>query len=458
MQELLGPTRQNYIADIVENTAEANQQQSGRLAFPGDTLGDPIRQDKQIVADETTPSGDTQQPSTAVPTSQPNPAVAVASALQPFKRDANLIGVGVGNVTPFGQTPAGAAVGTGIDSTLSTSTTFKGLQDKYLNELIKREQDYKTQLDDSLSDLKKLEEELPDRQNIKDRIKKQTSLGMAQAFFQAAAGESPNFITALSQGLGGAAGVLNKMTGQEQKELYQHALNEFQREKERANTLYQRQKDVTDKITAARQFEQTLRTANRTAAINLRKMQQEDYYKALQLKVDIDKANQTELREQAGLAIEQYNAFRDDVRNATTDRESVKNNVTKPDAVLYASPDQILLKADIDNNYAQQYVRGAQIDVNRALNKLIKELATNYKNVPASVTDTRQRLAQARAVLDKTLQDDARIGDLQVIAEYGNILNTIALSDDPNAALKAFYQSPQGSFLDPNSLGSKLAP
>jgi predicted nucleic acid-binding Zn-ribbon protein len=281
---------------------------------------------------------------------------------------------------------------------------------------------------------------------------------MAQAFFQAAAGESPNFITALSQGLGGAAGVLNKMTGQEQKELYQHALNEFQREKERANTLYQRQKDVTDKITAARQFEQTLRTANRTAAINLRKMQQEDYYKALQLKVDIDKANQTELREQAGLAIEQYNAFRDDVRNATTDRESVKNNVTKPDAVLYASPDQILLKADIDNNYAQQYVRGAQIDVNRALNKLIKELATNYKNVPASVTDTRQRLAQARAVLDKTLQDDARIGDLQVIAEYGNILNTIALSDDPNAALKAFYQSPQGSFLDPNSLGSKLAP
>ena len=145
MQELLGPTRQNYIADIVENTAEANQQQSGRLAFPGDTLGDPIRHD-------------TQQPSTAVPTSQPNPAVAVASALQPFKRDANLIGVGVGNVTPFGQTPAGAAVGTGIDSTLSTSTTFKGLQDKYLNELIKREQDYKTQLDDSLSDLKKLEE------------------------------------------------------------------------------------------------------------------------------------------------------------------------------------------------------------------------------------------------------------------------------------------------------------
>ena len=402
------------------------------------------------------PSAAASTTGTAVPTSQPNPAVAVASALQPFKRDANLIGVG--DVTPFGQTAAGVAGGTGIDSTLSTSTTFKGLQDKYLNELIKREQDYKTQLDTSLSDLKKLEEGLPDRQNIKDRIKKQTSLGMAQAFFQAAAGESPNFITALSQGLGGAAGVLNKMTGQEQKELYQHALNEFQRERERANTLYQRQKDVTDKITAARQFEQTIRTANRNAAINLRKMQQEDYYKALQLRVDIDKANQTELRERAGLAIEQYNAFRDDVRAAQANRELVLDRVTDAERQLGASAEQLSLKADVDNNFAQQYVRGAQIDVNRSLNKLIKELATNYQNVPASVTDTRQRLAQARAVLDKTLKDDARVGDLQVLAEYGNILNTIALSDDQDAALQAFYQSPQGSFLDLNSLGSKLAP
>ena len=281
---------------------------------------------------------------------------------------------------------------------------------------------------------------------------------MAQAFFQAAAGESPNFITALSQGLGGAAGVLNKMTGQEQKELYQHALNEFQRERERANTLYQRQKDVTDKITAARQFEQTLATANRTAAINLRKMQQEDYYKALQLRVDIDKANQTELRERAGLAIEQYNAFRDDVRAAQANRELVLDRVTDAERQLGASAEQLSLKADVDNNFAQQYVRGAQIDVNRSLNKLIKELATNYQNVPASVTDTRQRLAQARAVLDKTLKDDARVGDLQVLAEYGNILNTIALSDDQDAALQAFYQSPQGSFLDLNSLGSKLAP
>ena len=281
---------------------------------------------------------------------------------------------------------------------------------------------------------------------------------MAQAFFQAAAGESPNFITALSQGLGGAAGVLNKMTGQEQKELYQHALNEFQRERERANTLYQRQKDVTDKITAARQFEQTIRTANRNSAINLRKMQQEDYYKALQLRVDIDKANQTELRERAGLAMEQYNAFRDDVRNAQANRELVTDRVTDAERQLGASAQQLQLKADVDNNFAQQYVRGAQIDVDRSLNKLIKELATNYQNVPASVTDTRQRLAQARAVLDKTLNDDARVGDLQVLAEYGNILNTIALSDDQDAALQAFYQSPQGSFLDLNSLGSKLAP
>ena len=206
------------------------------------------------------------------------------------------------------------------------------------------------------------------------------------------------------------------------------------------------------------QFEQTIRTANRNAAINLRKMQQEDYYKALQLRVDIDKANQTELRERAGLAIEQYNAFRDDVRAAQANRELVLDRVTDAERQLGASAEQLSLKADVDNNFAQQYVRGAQIDVNRSLNKLIKELATNYQNVPASVTDTRQRLAQARAVLDKTLKDDARVGDLQVLAEYGNILNTIALSDDQDAALQAFYQSPQGSFLDLNSLGSKLAP
>ena len=52
----------------------------------------------------------------------------------------NLIST-TGGVTPFGQTAAGAAGGTGIDSTLSTSTTFKGLQENYLKELIKREQE-----------------------------------------------------------------------------------------------------------------------------------------------------------------------------------------------------------------------------------------------------------------------------------------------------------------------------
>ena len=360
-------------------------------------------------------------------------------------------------IAPFAGTAAGATGGTGTDSTLSTSTTFKGLQDKYLEELIEREKAYKTQIDTSLRDLKKLEEGLPDRQNIKDRIKKQTSLGMAQAFFQAAAGESPNFITALSQGLGGAAGVLNKMTGQEQKELYQHALNEFQREKERANTLYTRQKDVTDKITAAREFEQTSRIANRNAQINLQKMQQDGFYDALRLNMDVLKTAAAESAARDEFTIEQRRLFAARVLQAQQLRETITDRATDLQKQLDgATASQIVLKADIDNNFAQQFVKGAQLDINDSLTRLISELSNDLVNVPDTVTDPAQRLRQAGAVLKSRLDREKRIGDEAVLAEYGDELYRIATSDDQDAALKQFYQSPKGSFINPKSLGYSL--
>jgi len=53
------------------------------------------------------------------------------------------------------------------------------------------------EIDQYMLDLDDLEGEIPDRESIKKRIKTQTKLGLAQAFFNAAEKGSPDFITHL---------------------------------------------------------------------------------------------------------------------------------------------------------------------------------------------------------------------------------------------------------------------
>jgi len=176
--------------------------------------------------------------------------------------------LGGGSATTLDPSLAAIFNPSGTRST-ATSKTTRTLSDEMLADLIKREGEYNQTINDATEKMKTLEGDLPTRENIKDRIKEQTRLGMAKAFFDAAGSGSPDFLSALAQGMGGAAGVMNKMTGEEQKELHQHALQMFQLEREKANTAFSRQEKTLSQIQAARQYEDARRVQDRQAQIDL---------------------------------------------------------------------------------------------------------------------------------------------------------------------------------------------
>tara|TARA_E500000318_G_scaffold58592_2_gene54289 strand:- start:663 stop:1757 length:1095 start_codon:yes stop_codon:yes gene_type:complete len=189
--------------------------------------------------------------------------------------------LGGGSATTLDPSLAAIFNPSGTRST-ATSKTTRTLSDEMLADLIKREGEYNQTINDATEKMKTLEGDLPTRENIKDRIKEQTRLGMAKAFFDAAGSGSPDFLSALAQGMGGAAGVMNKMTGEEQKELHQHALQMFQLEREKANTAFARQEKTLSQIQAARQYEDARAVQDRQAQIDLLEFQRnynDDVYK-----------------------------------------------------------------------------------------------------------------------------------------------------------------------------------
>ena len=432
---------------------------SGQLAFPGQTLASLT---PTLLSSSTTggaPSVGTQQSTTGTSGSGvqtfTTPAVARTATFDALRVPAAQIST---DVQLYENSPQYRADQAALRTLQSQSITTKtqGLRDEYLQNLMKREEELANEVTTASNKLKDLEEKLPDRQNIKDRIKKQTSLGMAQAFFQAAAGESPNFITALSQGLGGAAGVLNKMTGQEQKELYQHALNEFARERERANTAYKRQQDVADKLNAAQQFEITVSNANRQTAATREAMLRSEYYKAQELRQNAEKFNAEQKYAALDNDANRISELQQMIANSDKARNDMIRVANDVNVELKMESDQFILRNDVDTGRIYTYNPGALRGINNSLNGLIKELAQGYKDVTATITDPAQRMDQARKALRNKLQSEARYGDLAVLDEYAPDLATIASSSDPNAALIAFKQTPKGAYLNPKALGYQI--
>jgi len=284
-------------------------------------------------------------------------------------------------------------------------------------------------------------------------LKKQTSLGMAQAFFQAAGSKSPDFITAMSQGLAGAAGVMNKMTGEEQKELYAHALAEYQREQGKANTAFKRQENAMKKITDAQTFQATLATSNRTARNQLAKMRQDSYYQTLGLNVDIDKTNQKTLLDTYNIGLEELKTFRTERQNAVESRNKVSESAYSTEQSADMKPEQRILQADIANSYAQQYVRGAQQNINSSIDRMVKDLSREFKRLEKQIPDPAERMAAARALLEDKIEDENLAGDRAVLDLYAQDLFELAAANNSPAARRRFYQKPKNQFINPKALG-----
>ena len=344
-------------------------------------------------------------------------------------------GGAMSGVTPQSIMAGVDAAGAGTTPSTSVSNTLRsratGISNEMLSDLIAREKQYKDEVDTSLGRLKELEAELPSKENIKDRIKKQTDLGVASAFFNAAGNATPSFIETISRGLAGASNVMNKFSGQEQKELYQYAIDAYGREKDKANTAYQRQQDNLKRINDARTLEATYATAdakNQTALANKR---MDLYFQAITKGLDIDK-----------FEAEQKDKFRDDVQSSIKDFNTTRAGFTDIEQQLDTTPEQASIRLAV-GGYEQLFVPEARRLVNNSIKEIIPRLAKIEKSVRQDKTLSDSEVArQVSAQIYEQFKDNNEVGYEAVLNKYGAELGRIARArpEDKEELLRLFKQ------------------
>ena len=346
----------------------------------------------------------------------------------------------------MGLDPRLAAFITGGDPASSTtSKVTQNLNDELMQGLIDKVNAYDTTIDAATKKMKTLEGDLPTRENIKDRIKEQTKLGMAKAFFDAAGSGSPDFLTALAKGMGGAAGVMNKMTGEEQKELHQHALQMFQLEREKANTANARQEKALTRLQAARQYEQTRQIADRDNYVKLLQFQR-DYNKD---QFEINKAN-AEFRE----------SFRDALAQSQKDFDTQTNLHTNTDQQFVADSDQLDMKIAVDS-FGRRGVPAAQRLERKAVRTLIRDMNAEAQKL----TDEQRQLplAQQESIIAANLrnryEEDKLVGLEAALDQHGKYLRSVFGSrgtDRYDSALEQYLQ--EFPHLNSNLFTENVAP
>ena len=353
--------------------------------------------------------------------------------------------LGGGSATALDPSLAAIFNPSGTRST-ATSKTTRTLSDEMLADLIKREGEYNQTINDATEKMKTLEGDLPTRENIKDRIKEQTRLGMAKAFFDAAGSGSPDFLSALAQGMGGAAGVMNKMTGEEQKELHQHALQMFQLEREKANTAFSRQEKTLSQIQAARQYEDARRVQDRQAQIDLLEFQRnynDDVYKR-------NKDNADYQESYRAILADRTDKFNTAIQKHRDTEFRFDGDVRELDMELA-----------INSGYGVQKVPQAERLENEGVRKLIGDMSAEAQKL----TDAEKQLPLSqqevliRERLGKRYNEDSLLGRRAALDVHGPLLKDIFGSIDTDR-----YDSEVAKYLktyphiDPSLLTENASP
>ena len=324
---------------------------------------------------------------------------------------------------------AGATPSTSVSNTLRSRAT--GISNEMFNDLIAREKQYKTEVDDSLNQLKDLEAELPSKENIKDRIKKQTDLGVASAFFNAAGNATPSFIETISRGLAGASNVMNKFSGQEQKELYQYAIDAYGREKDKANMAYQRQQDNLKRINDARTLEATYATADAKNQTTLATKRMDLYFQAVSKGLEIHK-----------FEAEERDRLRDDIQTSIKDFNTTRAKFTDVEQQLDTTPEQASIRLAV-GGYEQLFVPEARRLVNNSIKEIIPRLAQIEKSVRQDATLSESEVArQVAAQIYDEFKENNEGGHEAVLNKYGAELGKIARArpEDKEELLRLFKQ------------------
>ena len=383
---------------------------------PGQTIAGPSGSPAGAVP----PGGSSAGPvaaATTTPTKDTDSAAAFGAAFQPFALTPSSIGAT--SLVPYEQSEQ-FKIDQAASAPIDAIRIKRDLLDaERLKGLIDRESELAADVKERAQRLDDLEKDLPTRENIKDRIKEQTRLGMAKAFFDAAGSGSPDFLTAMAQGFGGAAGVMNKMTGQEQKELYQFALDNYNRESQKANRDYTRQQNLLNQINAAQTAQVTLESNRASSDLQRRKMQQDSYYTLMGREVDVAKTNLDAFIRRQEFAAGEMDRFRDDIIEVNKNRQSAISDINSIESTMRTKdPAQSELYVDVSNDFASQFNKGAQMNENNGLTRVSKRIVAAYKDL-GQIDNEMERRRQAISKVKKDLLDEEKIGDKAVLDKYG---------------------------------------
>ena len=287
--------------------------------------------------------------------------------------------------------------------------------------------------------MEELEKDMPTRESIKKRLKEQTNFGVAAAFFKAAAGDKPDFLSAIAEGFGGAADVMNKMTGQEQKELMQHAMDAYKREGEKANTAFKRSESDYDKLYKERTLLENSKTADRDYQLKIIDLKNNNYWKQFDAKV---KGIEVGL-EEAKFSGDQQKYARDgiiEMTKALDDSISAFMEIADQSVFTY---DEVATAKSIELGAAEHFVPGARIYINRNLKDLTKRLSKAEQGLRSENLSDIERMEQAYRNVYQDLRDNNAIGSLAVLQKYGQDIADIARLPTPkerNQAMRLFKE------------------
>ena len=315
-----------------------------------------------------------------------------------------------------------------------TSTELTRKLSKLDSDDAKRMQEYNDDIDKYMSELDELEKDIPDRKSIKDRFKKQIDYGLANAFFRAAEKGSPDFMTAMAGSMAGASEVMNKMTGQEQKELYKHATDAFTRKASRANASFKQRTELGKQIK-----DRAATTATtRTNAIAARRLQLDAADKQIQRNISIyDKAMAS-----AKNAADIDKAGADHQRNTEADYTRAWTTLVSDTTTGIISP-AVQHQRFLGPGYAMLGGTSAQRVVNEGLRHNFKEL-WKLKGQAEKDPEIADPVQNAMREYMKQLRDgdQTTYGDLALMNRYATeIMAALQLGGTPDGALSLLQSS-----------------
>ena len=242
--------------------------------------------------------------------------------------------------------------------------------------------------------------------------------------------------------------------------MYQHAMDAYKREADKANTQFRLDKNRADEIYREKTLLQKTQNDLTTLKMNYANKMSTDHWKKLELLQKIG-ADATEAQK---LNAEETNRVRDDRRDAIKDWGATTNKFDEVTNQMDIMPNQAKLSYALETGYAELYVPGAQMAINQGLKDLVKDLNRvdkQLRNQANPILDDMERSAEAFRILDdEYMQGGASkkemVGSRQLMRKFGPELAQISRSQDPNSALKMLIK--RYPYLDPETLTQALSP